>query len=62
MYWVGIYDWGIGWQWCGKYVTLDQTFYSPLDKPLTQVSKLEPGVHPLPNMKVVAVYLLLLNG
>ena len=62
MYWVGIYDWGTGWQWRGKYVTLDQTFYSPLDKPLTQVSKSEPGEHPLPSTKVVAVFLLLLTG
>jgi len=46
MYWVGIYDWGTGWQWRGKYVSLDQTFYSPLDKPLTLVSKSEPGEHP----------------
>ena len=58
MYWVGIYDW----QWHGKYVTLDQTFYSPLNKPLTQVSESEPCEHPLPSTKVVAVFLLPLNG
>jgi hypothetical protein len=62
MNWVGIYDWGTGWQWCGKYVSLDQTFYSPLDKPLTLVFKSEPGEHPIPSTKVVAVFLLVLNG
>jgi len=43
-------------------VTLDQTFYSPLNKLLTQVSELEPGEHPLPSTKVAVVFLLPLNG
>jgi hypothetical protein len=33
-----------------------------LNKMPTQVSKSEPGEHPLPNTKVVEVFLLLLDG
>jgi len=52
----GCFTWA--WQWMGKHVTLDKTYYSPFSKPLTQVCQWEPDKHPLPIIKAVVVFIL----